>query len=58
MNGFRFSMGDRASLSHSGEEGEIVGRAEYLNAENGYLFRYKAGDGRQVEAWWAESAFA
>lgn len=51
-------MGDRASLSHSGEEGEIVGRAEYLNAENGYLFRYKAGDGRQVEAWWAESAFA
>lgn len=58
MNGFRFDKGNTATLRHSGESGEIIGRAEYLHMENSYLLRYTAADGRQVEAWWAESAFA
>lgn len=56
MGGFRFGLGDDAVLK-SGEAGEIIGRAEYLNSEPNYLLRYTAADGRQVEQWWAESAF-
>ena len=55
---FKFAIGDTAVLSHSGETGEIIGRAEYANNnEDTYLLRYKAADGRQVEAWHNESAF-
>lgn len=52
----RFKMQDRVTLKESSETGSIVGRAEYEASENSYLVRYKAGDGRQVEAWWNESA--
>jgi hypothetical protein len=40
----------------SNEAGVIIGRAEYLESEPSYYVRYKAADGRQVEAWWGESA--
>ncbi len=54
--GFNFELGAMVKISASGEEGEVIGRAEYATAENSYFVRYKAGDGRAVEAWWNESA--
>lgn len=53
---FLFDLGSSVSLISSGEDGIITGRSEYSSAENSYLVRYKAGDGRAVEVWWAESA--
>ena len=53
---FRFDMGDRVRMAESAEVGTIIGRAEYLTSENSYLVRYRAGDGRQTECWWGESA--
>lgn len=54
--GFKFRLGDEVAIAASGETGEVIGRAEYSNAEDGYLVRYKAGDGRATESWWGESA--
>lgn len=56
MEQFKFKLGDRVRLTESGEDGAVVGRAEYSNSSNTYLIRYKAGDGRQVEQWWQEDA--
>lgn len=52
----KFKLGERVMLERSDEEGYVVGRAEYSASEPGYLVRYCAADGRQVEAWWGESA--
>lgn len=56
MQNMAFEMRQRVRLNESGETGTVIGRAEYDVDENRYLIRYKAGDGRQVESWWAESA--
>lgn len=53
---WRFSLGDRAMILESGEHGEVIGRAEFQQAERSYLLRYKGGDGKATEAWWTESA--
>lgn len=53
---FRFGLFDRVKLSESGEQGIVIGRAEYTTSEHSYLVRYRAGDGRQTECWWGESA--
>lgn len=53
---FKLGLGDTASISASHEQGTIIARTEYLNSEPSYLLRYKANDGRAVEAWWQESA--
>ena len=55
---FMFSMGDRVQMAESTEVGTVVGRAEYQASENHYFVRYRAGDGRQTECWWGESALA
>ncbi len=55
-NEFAFSIGQDVKMKHSDEAGEVVGRAEYAHQENLYYVRYLAGDGRQVETWWGESA--
>lgn len=55
---FKFNLGDRVAIDESGEQGAVIGRAEYSYAEEGYLVRYKAGDGRAVEGWWTESALS
>lgn len=52
---FKFSIRDRVKLALSGEAGIVVGRAQYQAAENGYLVRYVAADGRQVETWFGSS---
>jgi hypothetical protein len=57
MDKFKFALGQSVTLKLSGEQGEIIGRAEYLvNPEPQYWVRYKAADGCQREIWWAESA--
>ncbi|MCH4539120.1 hypothetical protein [Ochrobactrum sp. A-1] len=56
MNTLVFNLRDRVKLAESGETGEIIGRSQYTTDEPRYLIRYKAGDGRQVESWWGESA--
>jgi hypothetical protein len=53
---FDFKLGDEVAIEDSGERGEIIGRAHYLDTNPTYLLRYRAGDGRCVEQWWAESA--
>jgi len=59
MKEFKYLLGDAVKLQRSGEEGVVIGRAEYATgSENQYQIRYKAADGRQVESWWGESAIA
>lgn len=53
---FRFALCDKVAICVSDERGVVIGRAEYANAENGYLVRYKAADGQAIESWWGESA--
>lgn len=53
---FQFELDQDVRLELSGENGEVIGRAEYVNKDPQYLVRYKAADGRQVEAWWDEDA--
>lgn len=53
---FQFALGAAVAITVSSEKGVVIGRAEYINAENSYLVRYKAADGRAVESWWNESA--
>lgn len=53
---FKFSLNQRVSLTCSGEEGEVIARAEYATSENSYYLRYCGADGRATEAWWPESA--
>lgn len=52
----KFKMKQSVKLVESGETGTVVGTAQYADASDSYLIRYKAGDGRQVEAWWTESS--
>lgn len=56
MSQFRFDMKEALQIEASGERGTVVGRAEYVTAENQYYLRYKSADGRAVEGWWGESA--
>ncbi len=53
---YKFMLGMAVAFEQSDEEGLVIGRAEYLTGEPQYYIRYKAGDGRQVEQWWGESA--
>lgn len=50
---FEFEIGQGVQLAMSGEEGYVIGRAEYMESVPSYFVRYRAGDGRQVEAWWS-----
>lgn len=56
MSEFKFKLGAIVRLTHSSEAGEIIARSEHAASENQYQVRYRAGDGRQVENWWGESA--
>jgi hypothetical protein len=55
---FTFNLGQYVSLVDSGENGRIIGRAEFEGCQNEYLVRYRAADGRAVEAWWKEDALS
>lgn len=56
MNSFAFSLGQQVAITASGEQGQVIGRAEYSNSTNTYYVRYRASDGRATEAWWNEDA--
>lgn len=57
MSPWEFNLGQTVGLIMSDEQGEIIGRAEYPNAQNAYLVRYRAADGgHQVQRWWDASA--
>ena len=57
MKKWTFELKQIVKLVESGESGTVVGRAEYSHSTAcNYLVRYKAGDGRQVETWWTETA--
>jgi hypothetical protein len=53
---FKFSIRQIVTIEASGEQGQVIARAEYDEAANSYLLRYRAADGRACEQWWAESA--
>lgn len=55
---WKFELQQAVTIAASGVQGEVIGRSEYSTAERNYLVRYKAGDGRAVEAWWTESALS
>lgn len=56
MKDFRFSLGQAVVIEASGESGVVIGRSDHQDASNSYHVRYKAGDGRAVEAWWTENS--
>lgn len=56
MNKFKYQLGEGVALRASEEMGDVIARSEFQYCENQYLVRYRAGDGRMVEVWWAESA--
>ena len=51
-----YPLGAKARVICSGEIGQIIGRAEYTHYAPQVMLRYKAADGRAVEAWWALEA--
>lgn len=51
-----FGLGNTVRLTCSGETGKVVGYAQYIDHCDQCLVRYKAADGRAVEAWWDVSA--
>lgn len=52
----KLRLGKTATITCSGEQGRIIGIATYEDDETRAFLRYKAADGRAVEAWWPESA--
>lgn len=54
---FNFKLNDKVKLA-SGEAGEVIGRAQYVDSNPQYQVRYVAADGRMVQDWWNESALA
>lgn len=53
---FQFNLANTVRIAVSGEKGQVIGRAEYINGANSYLLRYQSADGRAVEQWWPEDA--
>lgn len=48
-------LGEIVTNRSSGEQGEVLGRAEYAHSEPTYMVRFKAADGRAGQEWWEES---
>lgn len=51
-----FALNQEVELTLSGEQGIVIGRAEYVVGERQYLLRYVSADGVQRESWWNETA--
>jgi hypothetical protein len=56
VSSFLFELKQVVKITESDETGTVIARAEYTATENNYYLRYRAADGRAVEAWWPESA--
>ena len=55
---FKFVLGQRVVIKVSGEEGEVIGRADYQESDNAYFVRFKDATGHAREAWWTELALS
>lgn len=54
---FHLELNQAVQITCSGEQGVVLGRAEYAETERPqYFLRYKSADGRAVEQWWSEKA--
>ena len=49
-------LNDVVTVTVSGERGHVIGCAQYTNHVPQSLVRYRASDGRAVEAWWDNDA--
>ena len=49
---YQFEIGDDVNITVSGENGKVIGRAEYEDEPPSYLVHYKSADGRAVQKWW------
>lgn len=56
MHEWKFDLGAEVKIRCSGEQGMVIGRAEYVDSADQYLVRYKAADGRAVTNWWSDGA--
>jgi hypothetical protein len=54
--GFAFALGEEVELALSGEEGIVIGRAEYTDEAPSFYVRYVDSDGKQVTGWMSASA--
>lgn len=53
---FAFALEDHVKIKCSGEHGLVISRSDSISSEEQYLVRYRAADGRAVEAWWSGNA--
>lgn len=51
-----FALNDMVKIEASGEQGKVIGIAEYTHCPPSALVRFKGGDGRAREEWWTEDA--
>ena len=58
MKKWKFGLGTDAKVPNSGEEGTIIGRAEFTTGEDQYLLLHKPSDGQGMEEWLPESRLA
>lgn len=56
MTKTKYSLNEKVKLKMSAEHGEVIGVCIYAEDAPRYLIRYMAGDGRQTESFWVESA--
>ena len=49
-------IGAQVKIKCSGEQGEVIGFAQYSESCDQALIRYQAADGRAVQSWWDVSA--
>lgn len=54
MSRFQFNLDEQVRFRVSGEEGKIIGRAEYSHMSNSYMVEYKDASGRARVEWWIE----
>ena len=47
-----FELGQNVKITISGEQGQVIGIAEYLATSTQYFVILKAADGRAVTQWW------
>lgn len=52
----KFVLTQVVRMKESEESGTVIGVGIFLTSEPQYQVRYRAGDGRQTEAWFGESA--
>ena len=49
---FKFKLKQPVVIAISGEEGIVIGRAEYSASKPQYFIHFKAADGRACTAWY------